>query len=174
MVLWIIIQSVSPYWQRKKWSKTSIVGGLTIKEKHVCKQRYYFQMEILSVNNQSTFIHFPISRFHIFIKSLFSSFRKYTLLTLENVSVSDSRINIFLPLSVSNCKLVREQLPKHKPRRPKPISDRYPESHSTQLISSQFLISVIPFKLLIQTPNSFIIFYLQNIYFNLIFHIECE
>ena len=89
-----------------------------------------------SIINQNLFI----SRFHIFIKLLFSNFRKYTLLTLENVSISDSRINIFPPLSVSNCKLARENLPKHKPRRPKPISDRYPESHSTQLISSQFLI----------------------------------
>ena len=137
------------------------------------KQRSYSQMEILPINHH--FIsQFPINCFHIFINSLFSKIRKYTLLTLENVSISDSCINIFPPLSVSNCKLVREQLPKHKPRRPKPTSDRYPESHSTQLISSQFLISVIPFKFLIQTPNSFIIFYLQNIYFNLIFHIECE
>ena len=133
----IYLIPVSPYWQRK-WSKTLIVGDLTIKEKHVCKQRYYFQMEIQSINHQSTFIHFPISRFHIFIKYLFSNFRKYTLLTLENVSIPDSCITIFLHISVSNCKLVREQLPKYKTRRPKPTSDRYPESHSIQLISSQF------------------------------------
>ena len=132
------------------------------------KKWSYSQMEILPINHH--FIsQFPIYRFHIFINSLFSKIRKYTLLTLENVSIYDSRITIFSHISVSNCKLVREQLPKYKPRRPKPTSDRYPESHSTQLISSQFLISLIPFKFLIQTPNSFIIFYFQNIYFNLIF-----
>ena len=119
--------------------KTLIVGYLTIKGKHVYKQWSYSLMEILPINHH--FIsQFPIYRFHIFINSLFSKIRKYTLLTLENVSISDSCINIFPPLSVSNCKLVREQLPKYKPQRPKPTSDQYPESHSTQLISSQFII----------------------------------
>merc|ERR1712080_655908 len=99
-----------------------MVGDLTIKRKHVYKQLSYSQMEILPINHQ--FIsQFPIYRFHILINSLFSKIRKYTLLTLENVSISDSCVNIFPPLSVSNFKLVREQLPKHRPRRPKPTSD---------------------------------------------------
>ena len=124
------------------------------------KQRSYSQMEILPIDRH--FIsQFPIYCFHIFIKSLFSNFRKYTLLTLENVAISDSRITIFSHISVSNCKLVREQLPKYKPQRPKPTSDGYPESHSTQLTSSQLLILVISFKFLIQNPK-----FLYNILFS--------
>ena len=46
-----------------KWSKTSIVGELTIKGKHVCKQRYYLQMEIIPINHYLTFI----SLFNLFI-----------------------------------------------------------------------------------------------------------
>ena len=54
-----------------KWSKTSIVYDLTIKEKQMCKQRYYFQMEIISINHHLTFIslvHFssPVSIYATF------------------------------------------------------------------------------------------------------------
>ena len=57
-----------------KWSKTSIVGELTIEEKHVCKQRYYFQVEILS--NQPSFNIYLLSSFSspVFLYSTFLIF----------------------------------------------------------------------------------------------------
>ena len=71
-------------------------------------------MEILSINRQSyIYLHIYI---YIYIHiSLFSTFRKYTLLTLENISMAYLRITILPHLSDSNYKLTREQLPKYKP-----------------------------------------------------------
>ena len=129
-IIFIIFDS--QHWHHTEWfldnisdpdlsvlcSKSLIVGDITIKGKHMYKQRSYSQMEILPINHH--FIsQFPIYRFHIFINSLFPKIRKYMLLTLENLSISYSRIIILPHLSVFNCQLVREQLPKFKPRRSK-------------------------------------------------------
>ena len=70
----------------EKWSKTSIVGDLTIKEKYVCKQRYYFHMEILSINHHSfiSLVHFssPVS---IYATFLFSKFRNIRYIHWETL-----------------------------------------------------------------------------------------
>ena len=64
-----------------KWSKTSIVGELTIKEKHVCKQRYYFQMEIYIDQTSFNFYLFIsliyLSPVSLYSKFLFSFIRKH-------------------------------------------------------------------------------------------------
>ena len=58
-------------------------------------------------------------------------FRKYTVLTLENISIAYLCITILPQLSAPNYKQVREQFSKYQSRRPKPTSDRYSGNHST-------------------------------------------
>ena len=58
-------------------------------------------------------------------------FIKYTLLTLENISIVYLHITIISQLLVPDCSLVGEQFSKYKPRRSKPTSDRYSENYST-------------------------------------------
>ena len=66
--------------------KTSIVFELTIEEKQVCKQRYYFQMEIISNKHHLTLI----SLVHLFTYLLFPYILNSYFLLSENIS--DSRL----------------------------------------------------------------------------------